>query len=420
MNLKDKSVLVYDNSGFFTGFASCLTDHFGNVGYFYPWETFYSDGRELVVGQGLPGITRVKFLERNMDQWDLIVFTCAQDGYYQEQLRKYGKRVFGSGLGSEVELLRWKTKQRFIEAGIELPECHRVSGVDELRQFFKDNPRDQKWYVKVSELRGLADTWGARNYAEAKTQIDEWECKYSPQCYLMHFLVELAIEDADEIGYDGLSIDGEFPETCMWGAEKKDKSYFGTVSDYSSLPEPLRKVNESISPVLKELQYRNFIASELRNESPIDITARCSSPAGEVVTSNMENIGEVLWFGAEGQLVQPIWKHKHGAQLIITSDSAMTSSLVVEFPEEIRPFVKLYNHARVNAGQGIGVKDQFVPQVNRGIHVGSVIALSDDPQEAIDLCKERAGMINGFELEFECDSLDQAAEEMNVSSSPSP
>lgn len=413
MNLKDKSVLIYDNSSFFTGLAECCVGHFGNVGYFYPWETFYADGRELVVGQGLEGIERVKYLEKDIRKWDLIVFTAAQDGYFQKYLRDNGHRVFGSALAAEVELLRWKTKERFASAGIPLPEAHRVCGIQELRDFFKQNPSDKKWYVKVSELRGLGDTWGASNYAEAKGQIDEWEARYSPQCYLMHYIIEKCIPKAKELGYDGISIDGDFPTTSMWGAEKKDKAYFGEVIPCLALPEEIRAVNDCLSPALRELQYRNFFATELRDESPIDITARSSSPAGEVVYENIDNLGEVLWFGAEGKLVQPAWKYQFGAQCVLTSDWAFDHRLIFDFPEEIRPFLKLYSHARVDAGDGIGVKDQFVPQVMKIRQVGSVIALADDPQEAIDLCKERAEMVKAFDLQYDLDALDKAREEIH-------
>lgn len=412
MNLKDKSVCVYDNSGFFTSFASLLTKWFGKVGYFYPWEHFYSDGRELVVGQGLPGVDRVKYLEREIDSFELLVFTSAQDGHYQNWLRKLGYRVFGSALGSDVELMRWKTKGLFQEAGIQLAPAHRLSGIEELRKFFRDNPSDENWYVKISELRGMGDTWGAKNYAEAKGQIDEWEARYSPQCYLMHYIVESAIPDADEIGYDGLNIDGQFPDKCMWGAEIKDCCYFGKVSDYSDIPEPVRQVNDALVPVLRQNQYRNTFSTELRNKSPIDITARFSSPAGEVILQNIANLGEVVWFGAEGTLVQPEWIHTHGCQTVITSDWAWEHRVILDFSEEIRPFLKLYNHARVDAGDGIGVKDQFVPQVMKMRQLGSVVALADDPVEAKRLCRERAEQVAGFDVQCDCDPLDKAASQI--------
>lgn len=419
MNFKDKSVLVYDNSGFFTGFCSSLVGRFSRVGYFYPWESFYSDGRELVVGQGLAGIERVKFFDDDTKQWDLIVFTGSQDGHLQADLRRQGYRVFGSGLGGETELLRWKTKERFKAAGIPLPECHRAAGIDELRAFFKENPSYEPWFVKVSELRGLSDTWSARNYTEAKVPIDEWECKYAPQCYLMHFILEKCIPDATELGYDGLSIDGQFPSQCMYGAEIKNKAYFGSVSEYKSLPGELVRVNEALEPALRELQYRNFFASELRNESPIDITARFSSPAGEVVTSNIENIDQVLWFGAEGTLIEPEWKHKYGAQLALTEALAFEKHTYLSFPEEIRPFLHLYTHCRVHCGE-LGLQDCIVPQFNphydRMPEIGSVVALADDPQEAINLCKERAEQVKGFKVTCCPEELDKALEEMNASS----
>jgi hypothetical protein len=92
----------------------------------------------------------------------------------------------------------------------------------------------------------------------------------------------------------------------------------------------------------------------------------------------------------------------------------------LDFPEDIREYLKLYNHALVEAGDGIGIKDQFVPQVMKMRQIGSVIALADDPQEAIELCKDRASMVKALDLECDCDSLDKAYEEMkSVSSSPS-
>lgn len=419
MNFNEKSVLVYDSSGLFSGFASSLVGKFGTVGFFYPWESFYADGRELVVGQGLEGVERVKFVDRNLDRWDLIVFAAAQDGCQQQEWRNKGYRVFGSGMGSELELLRWKTKQRFLDAGIKLPECHRVAGIGQLRQFLKDNPRDHKWFVKVSELRGLGDTWGAKDYMQAKGQIDEWEARYAPQCYLMHFIVEAEIPDAIEAGYDGLNVDGQFPETTMIGVETKNLAYFGKVEDYSAIPKEVLDVNTAMIPALKELNYRGFIATELRGESPIDITARFSSPAGEVVTDNLENIEEVLWYGAEGVLVQPSWKYKYGAQLMFTEPLAFERLTYLSFPEELRPHLHLYHHCRVECGD-LGLQDCIVPQFNphydRMPEIGSVVALADDPQEAIDLCKERAEQVGGLKVTCDSDALDKAFEEMKVSS----
>ena len=91
--------------------------------------------------------------------------------------------------------------------------------------------------------------------------------------------------------------------------------------------------------------------------------------------------------------------------------------MIVDFPEEVRPYLKLYNHFRIYDEGPIGLADYFVPQIAKMKQVGSVVALADDPQEAVDLCKKRAEMVKAFDLDMEPDALDQALEEMQETTS---
>lgn len=418
-DFSNKSVLVYDSGGMFVSLAETLVGQFGKVGYFYPWESSFSDGREKVVGWGLPGIERVQYFEKDSHGYDLLVFPDVNEGPLEKNLRDCGNMVFGSGLGGELELLRWKTKTRMKELGLSVNEAHRVVGIQGLRKFFKENESDEPWYVKISGLRGLGETWCAASYWEAKGMIDQLEFDHAPVTDSLHFIIESKIHSEKEHGYDGLNIDGQFPDQAMWGIEKKDEAYFIQLDDYANLPEEILKVNEAIAPFLKEIQYRNWFATELRDGICIDFTCRHSSPAGELVIANIENLPEVLWNGAEGTLVPVQWKHKYGAQLILCSEWAMKHRVLLDFPEEVRPFFKIYDHARMDAGEDIGEMDQFVPQVDPMKQIGSVIALSDDPEEAKELCKERASLVRGFKVQYNDHALDQAFEEMNAVSSES-
>ena len=417
MNLQDKSVLVVDR-GLFVSFAEALVGKFGKVGYFSYWESSFGDGRELVIGMGLEGIERVKYFEKDYRNYDLLVFPDVYDGWMVKDLRDHGFRVWGSGLGAELETLRWKTKQRFKDLGLPVNESHRVRGVNELTSFLKENEREGGWYIKVSILRGLGETWHALNYAQAKGFIDDFESKNGAIAHIIHFIVEAPIPDADEVGYDGYCVDGQFPEQSMCGWEVKDKAYLGMVSPYDSLPEPVRKVNDALSSVFQELQYRNFLSTELRDEFCIDASCRHASPAGEVLASNMTNLDEVIWEGAEGRLVNPEFESKYGAQIILSSEWAREHWQVVEFPEEIRKWVKLYNHCRIDDGTGLHdyVVPQFIPHFDQMKEIGSVVALADDPQEAVDLCKERAEQVSGFKVTCEADALDEALEELTSNS----
>jgi hypothetical protein len=148
---------------------------------------------------------------------------------------------------------------------------------------------------------------------------------------------------------------------------------------------------------------QNHIVYVRRNGSPF---WSGNSPAGEVITQMFVNLPEILWFGAEGKLVDPVIEEPFGAQAIICSDWAMNNYLLVEYPDEIRPFVKLYNHCRVDA------KDYFVPQLAKMKQIGSVIALGDSLESAVELCKKRAEQIKGFEVVCDTDAVDKAAADL--------
>lgn len=405
------SYLFYD-FGLFLSMAEKLARDLGaEVGYFCPWETSFADGRELLIGQGVPGIKRERYIEDALQRYDVLVCPDVQDNHYQAEQRQKGIPVWGAGLGGELELLRWKTKERFKAAGFKMNEAHKISGPTALRQFFKDNPRKEGWYVKISGLRGLGETWCAHDYLEAKGPIDEFEAKYTIQAAFTDFIVELAIPDATENGYDGLSIDGQFPDQSHWGIEKKDKAYFGRLCSYADLPEPVKRVNEVLSPIMRRYQYRGFFSSELRNDVPIDLTARHASPAGEPLVENILNLPDVIFFGARGELVQPKYEYRCAAQLILCSEFAETQPIYLRFPDKLRPHIKLYNHCRADI-EGLGLTDCFIPQIAPQKQVGSVVALADDPEEAIELCKKRCEQVHAFDLDTYPESLDEAFEEV--------
>ena len=207
---KQLKVLFYDY-GLFVSLAERCTQFFGKVGYFAPWETSFADGREAILGFGVPGIERVKYFDQVVDDYDLIVFPDCLDGWLVNFLRrstnpvtKQPYRVWGSGLGAELELARWRTKQRLKAAGLPIGEVYQVMGTKELRQFFRDKPTKDGWFVKVSGFRGLGETWHARDYVDAKGPIDEFEDERGGLSYITPFVIEACIPDAKEIGYDGM------------------------------------------------------------------------------------------------------------------------------------------------------------------------------------------------------------------------
>ena len=408
MNLKEKSVCVYDGGGLFSPLAELLVKDFGRVGYFVPWESSFPDGRELIIGSGLNGVDRIKHFWDEFNDYDLFVFPDVWHGDLQEYLRSSGKRVWGSGNQSMLELSRWHAKELIEKVGLPHKKDWQIQGISKLRDFLKNNT---DVFVKVSQFRGLGETFYSKSYEDSKGMLDELESKNGAMMDVIYFVVEQAIPDALEIGYDGFSIDGKFPKKAFIGVEIKDKAYFGKLVDYDDLPESVRMVNDKFSSNMDG--YRQFFSTEVREKDGkgylIDLTCRQPSPAGEPELHTMKNLAEVLWEGADGKLVEPDYSSKFIAQVILCSEWAQSHFQPVHFPEEIRPFVKLYNHAII---EGV---DYVINQVPKMKQIGSVIGLGNTPEEAIKTAKDNALKVSGFDIESEVDALDQAVKEMEES-----
>jgi hypothetical protein len=407
MNFKDKSCLILDN-GLFCPLAELLAPSFGRLGYYVDWQSSFPDARELIIGNGLDGIERVKYLWDVIDEFDLIVFPDCTHGDLQEYLRAKGKRIWGAGKQAQLELARWKTKGLLTELGLPVNESEQIYGIDNLRAYLKEH---EDVYVKISTFRGLGETFHSQNYDEVKGQLDEFESRNGALATIVDFVVEKAIPDAREIGSDSYCIDGEFPNKNFVGVEVKDKAYFGKLVDYDELPDTVKDINTKLSYHMDG--YRQFWSTEVREKDGVgylvDITARQASPAGETFCHAFTNLPDILWNGAEGKLVHSESSAKFVAQIILCSEWAESHWQLVEFPDEIRPFVKLYNHCRIDG------KDYVVPQIAKMKQLGSVIGLGNTADEACKAAKERAGKIKGYDLEAESDALDKAMSEMEGS-----
>lgn len=404
-----KRVLVYDGGGLFLPLAERLSRDFAEVGYFKPWQSDTPDGRELMVGYGVPRITRVKYFFKDYSNYDLIVFPDVWEGDLQEDLRNRGCRVWGSGMGSGLELNRAETKREMEKGDFDINPWSAVKGTQALRKYLKDHDGQ---YVKISTFRGLGETFEADNLDDADGMIAELESKHAALAPCIPFVCENKVESKREVGYDGYCIDGQFPDTAVFGIEKKNKAYFGIASKYSDMPPSVIQINDELSGLLNRYKYRQFLSTEIIEENGsenaflIDLTCRQASPAGEVYCEILDNISEIIWEGAGGKLVQPDISKRYGAQIVLTSDWAVEHCQKVEFPEEIRDNVKLYNHCRID-----GV-DWVIPQTVKMKHIGSVVALSDSPEDARDQCKELASQIKGFDISYNEDALDEAFTEM--------
>ena len=255
------------------------------------------------------------------------------------------------------------------------------------------------------------ETFHSPRYALVEPRLDELEHSLGPWKRHIEFIVEEAIDDAVEIGYDGFTIDGRFPQNAMWGIEIKDAGFVLNSCPYKKLPAPAIEVNDLMAPILKQYQYRGFISSEIRvtkggRNYAIDPCARCGSPPNELYQLMITNWPDIIWEGAGGVLVEPKFASKWGAELMIKSEWAIDNWQPIGFPKSIRENVKIHHLAIIDD------KYYCVPECKGSSTIGAVVALGDTMDDAIKNVRAAAEKVEGFYIKMDPASLDEAKGEV--------
>lgn len=399
-----KSVLLMDH-GLFLSWAMKLSEYFGEISYFVPWDGLFPDMSRALIGDGFPKIKRVQNFFEAAKRADLIVFP---DVYNQDVLNvcryQLKKPCWGSGRAEELELDRWRSWQLLKKLGLPAVQTERVIGVDALRRCLRKN---EDKYIKISRYRGVGETFHHVNYRLSEPWIDEKAHKLGRQQHLMPFMVQDSINSDCEPGWDGYIVDGQTPRTNIVGFEVKDKSYFCSVLPAKEMFAGLSDLNEALAATFKKYQYRGWFSSEVRVDGkksyPIDLTCRAASPAGETYQELITNWGEILWHGAQGEIVEPKFGGQYGMQIIIKAAAAEHEWLPVYFPEKLSRWVKLYNACRLKGQTCV------IPQEGAGlIWIGSVVAIGDTPEQCKKRIKEYADQVEGYQVEIDVDTLNDA------------
>jgi len=309
--------------------------------------------------------------------------------------------VWGSRTGDRLEMFREKFKKIQTDLGMEVPEHWVVKGLDALREFLWEK---ENLFVKVSKIRGSMDTWNWKNAKESGYQLDLLAVRFGPVKNEITFLIEAPIDTPIELGCDNICVDGEFLSPAVHGYEKKDEVFVAAVQDYEDMPEELREVNAALSPVLKELRYRNNFSTEIRVKDGksylIDPCCRCPSPAVESQYELWSNYGEVVWAGAHGEIVQPEATGKFAVECTIshTKDKDHWRELTV--PPEARRWIKLY-YAVQTGDDTYG----FPPLPDFEEYVGAVVGIGDTLDEAIEAMQKNKECLEGQPVNVETRGL---------------
>lgn len=431
----DATVCVVDH-GWYADVATSLTQWFGRVLLHIPvaspWPTSaqYSLGSGLpsmqqlpgqayhgLVGNGMAGVEKIDDPRLMLDEIDLFIFPDTYQAEMQLDLRQRGKRVFGSGLGEELELDREALKDLLQQANLPVGPYEIVVGVEALRRRLKAGPG----VVKISRTRGDGETLVSVDYDLVEDAILEMEHKMGAAlAQSMRFIVEdmLPVDQMTEIGYDGICIDGQFTDGFV-GIETKDRCYVCKFLPYGRMPEPLLRMNGGLAAALKAVQYRNFLSTEVLVAKPtpgstgpqdaylIDPCCRWGNPPGAMMQHLFgSTLPDVLWYGAEGQVVQPRSSGRWGVQLLITSAWGKDHWSMLKYPPEIRNRL-FFHYPAVLHG-----RTYTAPAGYDNPTVCSVIGLGDSMQSAMDEAGEIAKLVQGYCLNVPHEGMVQAAEEL--------
>lgn len=410
LNPSNITAIVLDH-GLYIHVAQKLAESYKRVMYFSPWtEGGFPSSKRRQIGCGIEGVERVFDLWDAVGEADLIV---ACDVYYHDvvqYLREAGRPVWGAGKAEALEVERYATKQLMESLGMNVIPYQAVEGVTALWRYLAD--KEDLW-IKGSNTRGDLETFHWINGHVSAPRLEKLLRDIGPRRYSMEFIIEPTISGV-EFGYDGYCVDGCFSAIALYGPEAKDAGYVGRVVSFDDLPNLIRQPTLELAGTMGQLICRGFYSNEIRIADEgseefkippgtpflIDPAMRCGSPPSESYIELFSNWDEVIWAGANGEVVDLLPTAKFAAQIVLKSDWVSENEyLPVHFPDDIARWVKLHNCCILD-GEYTVVPQDF-PEF------GSVVGLGNTQVEAERHCIEHAKQIEAIDLDWRRDVFDE-------------
>lgn len=372
--IEDATVLVFDH-GLFLPIAHRLSKKFKRVLYYTPSEEAFATLNKHIIGDGFSDIERCDDIWKIKKEVDCWCFPDIQHSGLQLELESQGFAVWGSRNGDSLEINRQKFNRVLAEVGLPVAKHFVIKGLTNLRSHLSDKTDK---YVKISKYRGTCETFHWRDQDLDSGWLDAMAVKLGPAQDLLSFLVVDPIECEVEVGGDTYCVDGQWPSLMIHGDEEKDRCYFGAVTPFDDMPEDLKKIMEAFSPVLKKERYRNQWSMETRDGRFIDATCRGGLPSTGSQLNIWSNFPEIVWFGAHGELVEPIPSHEFACETILSLKSKPHEWGKTRIPEE------LSEHAQFAACCEIDGAICFPPDGHSGDDVGWLVSNGDTMEETIN------------------------------------
>ncbi len=413
--LSDKTALVIDN-GIYFEFARTMAKSFKKVYYFCEYRNAfpsidlaavgndYVGGHALHTFDGLP-LHRITDLWDVVDEVDIAIFPDVGNGDLAEYLRRRGIPVFGSGRGEVLELGRIKAKAMLSEQGLPVHPYTTAIGTTALRAALADKG---SCYIKISKYRGVFETFHHTSLDGSALWINDIEQRLGKLAEIVSFIIEEPLEAKVEIGTDSYTVDGKYPKQMIAGTEIKDLGYCGKVFAYDEQPAGTRTVDDGLAPIFKDLGYRGFYSTEIRETAEgaphmVDFTARMPLPPGFLYALMYSNLAEIVWGAAHGELVEPVVAKKYGMMVMLNSPWYTSHMLHVSFPEEYREHVQLLLPVKIDGGY------YCISQYDME-EFGAVSVAGDSIEECMEKARKILATVEAHQFRWDEGVLDRAAE----------
>jgi hypothetical protein len=134
---------------------------------------------------------------------------------------------------------------------------------------------------------------------------------------------------------------------------------------------------------------------------------RNGSPPNELYQNMIDNLAEIIWEGADGNLVQPKYNAKCGVEVMIHSEWADKNWQAVQFPEKYRDNIKFRNLTIIDGEYYVVPQSVGLPEI------GSVVASGDTVEEASEKATEICEQVEGFYITKPTESIEAAQAEFD-------
>lgn len=377
---------VVDTSGLFVPLARKLGETYKRTLYTNPaWQKADPVINEAVIGDGF------KELEWCWDAWllkddvDLWVFPDLQAMGMQKELRDQGRLVWGAGDSMLLETNRLKFLSTLRELGLDVPDYDKITGLAALADYLKDK---EDVYIKMSKWRGSWETYHWANWRSDSHKLDFWAVKFAGVKEKLQFLCFPKIDTKLEIGADTYFIGGQWPKTMLHGIEKKDCAYLSTVTKTEEMPEELLHIMKAFSGVLVgSSQWSMEVRVTDTKCYFIDATIRGGQPSTGSQICNLKNLAQVVYLGAQGEMLEPEYEHQFTAECRVRMDGDPGSWETMTVGAELEPWLKLAECCEIDGQIWFPARD---PKVE---YIGWLVACADDPQKLIERMKQLANKL---------------------------